>query len=64
MTFLSLMARLAQLDDLDSNAGKDLRGTRVANTAMAVDSERKFDSDSITAYHVNNDNNFSTAYDM
>ena len=63
MTFLSLMARLAQSDDLDSNAGKDLRGTRIASAAMAVDSERKFDSDSSTAYDVNNDNNSSTAYD-
>ena len=62
MTFLSLMARLAQSDDLDSNVGKDLRSTRVASTAMAVDSERKFDSDFSTAYHVNNDNNSSTAY--
>ena len=50
-------------DDLDSNAGKDLRGTRVASTTMAVDSERKFNSDSSTAYDVNNDSNSSTAYE-
>ena len=31
----------SESDDLDSNAGKDLRGTRAASTAMAVDSERK-----------------------
>lgn len=53
----------AESDDLDSNAGKDLRGTRVAGTAVAVGSERKLNSDSSTAYDFNSDSSSSAAYE-
>ena len=52
-----------ELDDLDSNANEDVRGTRVANTAMAIDSECKFDSDSSTACDGDGDKDSSTAWE-
>ena len=53
----------AELDDVDSNAGKDVRGTRVASTAMAIRSECKFDSRSSTACDGDSDNESSTAWE-
>ncbi|MCJ1422042.1 hypothetical protein MMC32_008411 [Xylographa parallela] len=53
----------AELDDVDSNATEDVWGTRVASTAMAVDSECKFDSDSSTACDGDGDKDSSTAWE-
>ena len=53
----------AELDDVDSNVNEDVRGTRVASTAMAIDSECKFDSDSSTACDGDGDKDSSTAWE-
>ena len=53
----------AELDNVDSNVNEDVRGTRVASTAMAIDSEYKFDSDSSTACDRDSDKDSSTAWE-
>ena len=53
----------AELDDVDSNANEDVWGTRVASTAMAIDSECKFGSDSSTACDGDGDKDSSIAWE-
>ena len=50
-----------KLDNVDSNVNEDVRGTRVASTIIAIDSECKFNSDSSTAYNRDSDKDSSTA---
>ena len=50
-----------ELDDIDMDAGRDPQRTRVGESAMAVDSDCKIDSDSNTAYDGDSDSDSSTA---
>lgn len=52
-----------ELNDLNSNADKNLQSTRVASTAMIINSECKFDNDFNTACDDDSNNDFSIVWE-